>query len=145
MKFILAFLLLPLVEIYLFIQIGGGIGAGWTVALILLTAVIGAALVSAQGVSTLRRARAQLAAGQAPTVEIIEGVMLLVVGAVLLVPGFFTDAIGFALLVPPLRRRLIRRVASAGNFGARFTMRANRPRGASRPRRIIDADYEKID
>lgn len=98
-----AFILVPLVEIGLFIEIGGWIGLWPTIGLILLTAVIGTAMLRQQGLATLRRAQSQLDAGQIPAKELFDGVCLLAGGLLLLTPGFFTDAVGFALLVPPLR------------------------------------------
>ena len=103
----LLFLLVPVVEIYLLIQVGGLIGALPTVLAVVLTALIGSVLIRQQGVSTLQRARQGMAAGQLPAMEMLEGIALLVSGAFLLTPGFFTDAIGFLLLVPFLRRWLI--------------------------------------
>lgn len=102
------FLVVPLLEVWLLVTVGGFIGVGWTIFLVVLTAVIGAALVRAQGMSTLARSQELLRRGELPAAELLEGVTLLVAGALLLTPGFFTDAIGFLLLVPPLRRRIIR-------------------------------------
>lgn len=165
--FFLAFLAVPLVEIYFLIAIGGAIGAGWTIALVVLTAVVGAKLVSAQGIATLKRARVHLEAGRPPAMEMLEGLVLFFAGALLLTPGFFTDTVGFALLAPPLRRGLIKWVLSTaaytkfsaramgdgefvGEFETRHEFHVGGKRGdggadSDRPRRIIDADYEKID
>jgi len=106
------FLVVPLLEIYLLIQVGQVIGAGWTVFLVVLTAVIGVALLKAQGISTLNRAQQKLQANELPAREILEGMGLVVAGALLLTPGFFTDAIGFVLLFPPTRIMLVKAVAS---------------------------------
>ncbi len=115
MKFLFfAFLIIPIVEIYFLITIGSVIGVGLTIALIVLTAMLGAILVRAQGFSTFARVQGQLAKGEIPAVEILEGLFLLVAGALLLTPGFVTDAIGFACLTPPLRRWIIRRMLAAG-------------------------------
>ena len=159
--FFLAFLLVPLAEIYLLISVGGAIGAGWTIALVVFTALAGAALVRAQGFATLARARAQLARGQPPALEMLEGLLLFAAGALLLTPGFFTDAVGFALLLPPLRRGLIGRVLGGRRvFGVGFGGGpgvghgdhgdyggpGDRDRDPGRkPGRVIDADYEKLD
>ncbi len=110
------FLLIPLIEIYFLIQVGEVIGAGWTIFLVVATAVIGAALLRMQGLSTLQRAQHTMAQGQLPAVAMFEGVALLFSGALLLTPGFFTDAIGFLLLVPPIRQGLIKRVLATGQF-----------------------------
>ena len=106
------FLVVPIAEIYLLIQVGQVIGAGWTVLLVVLTAVIGVALLKQQGLSTLQRAQQKLNANELPAHEILEGMGLLVAGALLLTPGFFTDTVGFLLLFPPTRMRLVRAIAS---------------------------------
>ena len=104
----LAFLAIPLIEIYLLIEVGAQIGAEWTIAAVVATAVIGAALVRRQGLKTLSNLRSSLNAGETPALVLLEGAILLIAGALLLTPGFFTDALGFACLIPPLRRRAIR-------------------------------------
>ncbi len=104
---LLLFLLVPLVEIYFLIVVGGMIGALPTVALVVLTAVIGAALARQQGLATLQRLQATLARGEAPAIEMLEGVLLLVGALLLLTPGFFTDMLGFACLIPVTRRALV--------------------------------------
>lgn len=114
---LLLFFLVPLIEIYLLIEIGGVIGVGWTIFGVVFTAVLGAFLVRAQGFSTINRIRAQMDQGQLPAVEMLEGLFLLVAGALLLTPGFFTDAVGFACLTPPLRRGIIKYVLSRGVGG----------------------------
>ena len=103
----LLFLAIPVVEIYLLIKVGGVIGAPWTVFLVVFTAVLGAWLLRLQGFSTLRRIQQTLSQGGLPAVEMLEAAVLLMAGALLLTPGFVTDAIGFALLIPPLRRAVI--------------------------------------
>jgi len=97
----LLFLCIPLIEIYLLIQVGEIIGALPTIFMVVFTAVLGVALLRWQGLVTLTRMQAAMARGELPAVTMIEGVFLLVAGALLLTPGFFTDAIGFALLIPP--------------------------------------------
>ncbi len=106
------FLLVPLFEIYLLIQVGGVIGAGWTIFLVVFTAVIGVWLLRIQGISTLMRAQERMRANEMPAQEMLEGMGLVVAGALLLTPGFFTDAVGFLLLFPPTRIWLIKRIAS---------------------------------
>lgn len=105
---LLLFLIVPLVEIYLLIEVGGVIGALPTVFLVVFTAVVGAWLLRLQGFSTLRRVQSTMAQGGLPAMELMEGAVLLVSGALLLTPGFFTDTIGFLCLIPALRRNLIR-------------------------------------
>ena len=101
------FLIVPIIEIYLLIKVGGLIGAIPTVFLVVFTAVLGALLLRQQGFSTLGRVQATMARGEVPALELLEGAMLLFGGALLLTPGFFTDAIGFACLIPQLRQRII--------------------------------------
>ena len=106
------FLIVPLIEIYLLIQVGQVIGAGWTILAVVATAVIGVWLLRLQGLSTLMRARNKLESNELPAQEMLEGVGLVIAGALLLTPGFFTDTIGFLLLFPPTRRWLTGRLAA---------------------------------
>jgi len=108
----LVFVSVPIVEIALFVQVGGAIGLWPTLAIVILTASIGTSLMRAQGLSTLNRLQTSLGNGSNPADPIAQGAMILVAGVLLLTPGFFTDALGFALLVPPLRRWIIRWVMS---------------------------------
>lgn len=104
----LLFILVPLVELYFIIVVGDMIGALWTVLLVLMTAVIGVNLLRLQGMSTLGRAQHNMAQGQLPAMEMMEGVALAVAGILLITPGFITDSIGFLLLLPVTRRAIIR-------------------------------------
>ena len=116
-KWLLVFVLTPLIEMYILIEVGGIIGAWPTIALVVLTAMIGVGLIRAQGFATLTRGMARLNAGELPATEMVEGVMLALAGALMVTPGFVTDAAGFVLLTPRLRKRLaaelLRRVVSA--------------------------------
>nr|VFJ51106.1 MAG: UPF0716 protein FxsA [Candidatus Kentron sp. FM]VFJ55594.1 MAG: UPF0716 protein FxsA [Candidatus Kentron sp. FM]VFK08970.1 MAG: UPF0716 protein FxsA [Candidatus Kentron sp. FM] len=115
----LLFLLVPVVEIYFLITVGSAIGAWFTVFLVIGTAIIGAFFVRQQGISVLFRFQREVQEAArrddpshesaATTVAMLEGVLILVAGALLLTPGFLTDAIGFICLVPPWRRGLISR------------------------------------
>jgi len=98
------FLIVPIIEIYLLIEVGTIIGAFPTIFAVVFTAVLGAWLLRIQGFSTLKRVQQTAAQGGIPAIEMLEGAMLLISGALLLTPGFFTDAIGFLCLVPVLRR-----------------------------------------
>ena len=100
----LCFLLIPLGEIYLLIQIGEVIGAGWTIVGVVATAVIGAWMVKLQGLFTIQKATGSIRSGELPALELVEGLFLLVAGALLITPGFVTDAIGFLCLTPNVRR-----------------------------------------
>ena len=96
-----------MVELYVLIEVGSKIGAISTIALSVFTAVLGGLLVRWQGLSVLYRVREIAAREEMPAVELLEGAVLLATGVLLLLPGFITDAIGFALLITPIRRRLI--------------------------------------
>jgi UPF0716 protein FxsA len=101
----------PLIEIGLFIEIGGLIGLWPTLAVVVLTAALGSWQLRAQGLATLARARQQLDRGELPTRELFDGFCLVVAGAMLLTPGFMTDVIGLALFVPAIRNSVRRFLA----------------------------------
>lgn len=114
-KFLLmAFVIIPVSEFTIFYYVGGMIGLLPTLGLILLTAMIGVNLFRHQGMGTWAKIQHMLNQGQLPAVEAIEGVMLLIAGALLLTPGFLTDVIGFSILVPPLRRIVAQFVLAKG-------------------------------
>ena len=97
------FVAVPLIEIALFIQVGGAIGLGPTLLIVLVTAILGTYLVRQQGAMAIARLRGTLQEFSDPTEPLAHGAMILLAGALLLTPGFFTDATGFALLIPPVR------------------------------------------
>lgn len=103
MILLLAFIVVPIVEIALLVHVGGWIGTWETVGLVVLTAVIGTALFRAQGFAVLARAQNTLALGQFPAEELFDGLCIVIAGVLLLTPGFVTDGLGLALLVPGLR------------------------------------------
>ena len=139
------FIGVPLLEIYLLIQIGGVIGAGYTIALVIGTAVLGVALLRAQSLNTLFSARAQLRRGQLPAMEMAEGLLLALSGVLLLTPGFFTDGVGFALLIPPLRRAWVRRVMPHVRVaGVAATASSTSTTGAGEST-IIEGEYRRTD
>ncbi|AAF95837.1 TPA: FxsA family protein [Vibrio cholerae] len=115
------FIAVPVIEIALFIQVGGVLGVWPTIALVLLTAIVGASLVRSQGLQTLLTVQQRLAQGQLPAQQILEGVMLAVAGVLLLTPGFFTDILGMLVLLPAPRayfaKQLMSRVV-VGNIHA---------------------------
>ena len=139
---LLLLLLVPLVEIGVFIQVGGLIGLWPTLGLTVLTAVIGTFCIRVQGVGLVARARTQLAAGEAPVFELVSGVCLVLAGALLLTPGFVTDALGFALLLPPVRRFCYDRF-----LADRLQVMAADQAGAGRSVRpvVIEGEYDTLD
>lgn len=109
-RWLVIFIVTPMVEMYLLIKVGGYIGAAWTIALVMATAVIGVSLLRRQGLKTLTRGVDRMQRGEVPAQEMAEAILLAVAGALLLTPGFVTDAVGFSLLVPGIRRALIARM-----------------------------------
>lgn len=103
MPLLLIFIIVPMIELAVLIQVGSYIGVLWTLALIFITAIIGVRLLKLQGLSTLMRAQQRLAEGGIPAQELAEGFLLALAGALLLTPGFLTDAFGFSLLMPGVR------------------------------------------
>ena len=144
LSILLSFLLLPAAEIWLMIEVGGVIGAGWTVLLLALTAVVGVALVRSQGLAALRRIRDMLGQGELPAREVLEGVCLLIAGALLLVPGFITDVLGVFLLVPMLRRGLTSGLLRRGMIHAAGPSSTPPPQGENRSR-VLEGESRRLD
>ena len=138
MWLLIAFIAVPLIEIALFIEVGGLIGLWPTLIVVVLTAVIGTVLLRRQGLAELDRLRAALDGHGDPSAPLVHGAMILFAGALLLTPGFFTDTVGFALLLPPVRNFLLARILEKIVV---HSARADRP---ARPD-IIEGDYETID
>ena len=148
----LAFLLVPLIEIALFIQVGGAIGLWPTLLIVVLTAIAGTWLVRSQGRAALSQLRGSLNAFSDPTRPLAHGAMILFSGALLLTPGFFTDAVGFALLIPAVRDVVMREA------GRRITVRSLHPGAARaepfrpyrpdpsgrRPGAVVDGEWEEL-
>ena len=106
-RLLLLFIIVPILEIYLLITVGGFIGALPTILIIISTAIIGTYLLRAQGIATIQKAQSNLLQGQLPAFELLEGMLILIGGVLLLTPGFFTDTIGFIFLIPILRKYII--------------------------------------
>lgn len=139
----LAFLAVPLIEIALFIQIGGAIGLWPTLLIVVLTAIAGTFLVRAQGAMALSQLRGSFSNLQDPTRPLAHGAMILFAGALLLTPGFFTDACGFALLLPPVRDALIAFIAKrveVQKFEMGGAAQTNQPQDV-----VIDGDFTEVD
>ena len=143
----IAFIAVPLIEITLFVQIGGAIGLGWTLAIVLVTAVLGTWLVRSQGAIALGQVKSSFNDLRDPTEPLVHGAMILFSGALLLTPGFFTDAIGFALLIPQVRQaayKAIRKRVKVQGFG---TPGPQPRQPQARPARedVIEGEYHEID
>ncbi len=145
------FIVVPLIELYLIIEVGSHIGALWTVLIVIMTAVIGVQLLRIQGFNTLRRAQQNMAQGSLPAMEMMEGIVLAVGGALLITPGFLTDTLGFLCLIPFTRRAMIRRFMSVSsvqmggfqsqNFGNQPPHRPD----SSQSGRTLDGEFRRED
>ena len=106
----LAFVVVPIVEIGLFLQVGSYIGVPATLGLIILTASAGTMLVRSQGIDVIRKAQNSANRGEMPVAALAQGLFVLIAGVLLLTPGFATDTLGFALLIPPLRELMAAKI-----------------------------------
>lgn len=135
----LLFFTVPLAELAILVWVGRRVGLAPTVALVVLTGIAGAALARRQGLATLGRFRAALDAGRLPHHELVDGVLILVAGAMLLAPGLLTDLAGLLFLVPPVRR-LVRERAMAA-IGRRWTL----PVPWSPQEGAVEAEYRVVE
>jgi len=139
----LAFLAVPIIEIALFIQIGGVLGLWPTLGIVILTAIAGTWLVRTQGALALNDLRKSFSSQTDPTETLAHGAMILVAGVLLLTPGFFTDALGFSLLMPPFRRaafQYLRKKVQVQSFGFSGQTYQAQEGGKS----VIEGEFEDI-
>ena len=137
------FVAVPLIEIALFIQIGGLIGLWPTLTVVVLTAILGTWLVRQQGSRALGELRRSLNDLRDPSEPLAHGAMILFSGALLLTPGFFTDTVGFLLLIPSFRTAAFRYLRKRINV-RRFEMGGNAHSGRRRDDNVIDGDYTEV-
>lgn len=137
------FLAVPLIEIALFIQIGGAIGLLWTLLIVVVTAIIGTALVRSQGARELGNLRNSLDRLEDPTGPLVHGAMILFSGALLLTPGFFTDAVGFALLVPAVRTAAFKFLKDRVKF-QQFSVGGGMQHPQSPRDTVVDGEFSEI-
>ena len=130
------FFVTPLVEMYLLIEVGGQIGAWSTIFLVVFTAVVGVSLLRWQGFRTLTRGLRRLQQGQLPATEMVEGLLLAAAGALLLTPGFVTDAVGFGLLMPWARNNIAKKILAQVDLRGPV----HRPTGAGE---TIEGDFQR--
>jgi UPF0716 protein FxsA len=156
------FIAIPIIEIGLFIEIGGWIGLWPTLGIVIVTAFAGTTLLRLQGLAVLQRAQQATARNELPVQEVFDGLCLLIAGILLLTPGFFTDTVGFLLFVPPFRRFAASAIGrwlvrsgkisvSAGGFSG-GPPGSGPGSGAGPGRRgptaggpVIDGDFEEVD
>ncbi|WP_421702235.1 FxsA family protein [Aliiroseovarius sp.] len=137
------FIAVPLIEIALFIQVGGAIGLWSTLAVVVVTAILGTTLVRAQGMRALADLQSSFNSLNNPTEPLAHGAMILFSGALLLTPGFFTDAVGFALLVPGVRRAVMRYVAARVKVQS-FTMGAQEAHYRPASEDVVDGEFKDV-
>ena len=133
---ILLFIVVPIAELYVIIQIGGAIGVLPTLALLIVDSLVGAALARSQSRAAWERFNRALAEGRVPGREVFDGAMIIVGGALLLTPGFITDVVGLILLLPPTRailRKFLTRIVSRRAGGAWRVTTFGSPRAGRRP------------
>jgi UPF0716 protein FxsA len=135
---VVIFIVVPLLELYVILQVGDAIGLGWTLLILVADSILGSMLLKSQGRQVWRRFNEATAAGRIPHSEIIDGVLIIFGGAFLLTPGFLTDILGLFFLLPPTRaifRRTVRRGIERGTLWGRVggaAVRAGRERQAAR-------------
>ena len=148
---LLLFILIPIVEMWVLIEVGGIIGALPTIGLVMLTAVIGLALLRQQSFSTFIRAQQRMQSGEIPAQEMGEGLFLAVGGALLLTPGFITDAIGFACLIPGVRQLIMQQLLKRMKFvqfsSATRTFHGQQPppSQSEHSRSTLEGEYKRED
>ena len=142
--FLLIFIGVPLIEIYFLIEVGSVIGAFPTVLAVVFTAVLGVTLIRIQGFSTMQKAQNSMNQGVLPATEMFEGLMLLFAALCLLIPGFFTDAVGFLLLIPPLRKLLAAKMVGSAAMKSRFSGHSSGFGAGYQRGDFIDAEYEDL-
>jgi len=145
MWLLLAFIGVPLIEIALFIKVGGAIGLGYTLLIVVLTAILGTWLVRSQGIAAMTDLQNSFSELRDPTEPLAHGAMILFSGALLLTPGFFTDALGFALLVPGIRRAVYKWLRARVTV-AQFQMGPDphQPRDQA-PDDVVDGEFTEVD
>lgn len=136
----IAFLAVPLIEIGLFIQIGGAIGLWSTLLIVVVTAVIGTMLVRAQGAQALGQVKSSFNEMRDPSEALAHGAMILFSGALLLTPGFFTDAVGFALLIPAVRLAVFKWARSRVNVATFASHPQQQPQSD-----VIEGEFSEVD
>ena len=109
---LLTIILIPVIEIYLFIEIGGKIGALYTISLIFITAIIGIYYARYEGFNTLRSGMGQLMKNELPVYEIVSGAALAFAAMLLIIPGFATDVVGFLIIFPPTRKLILNKFST---------------------------------
>lgn len=146
MRLFLLLVAVPIIEIALFIEVGGWLGTWPTIGIVILTALIGSILLRRQGLKALGDVQGRLRSGDDPGQLLADGAMILVAGVLLLTPGFFTDAVGFLLLIPGIRKSIYNWVRSNMVMSVHMTHThaQHRPEWRSGGSQTVDGDYEDV-
>ena len=145
-RLLILFILIPLVELYLLVAVGGRIGLPPTILMVVITGAWGAYLAKSQGLSILAKIQSETAAGRVPTAQLVDGLLVLIGGVVLLTPGLLTDLVGFSLMIPSFRAILRDRVKAkfAAQIGG-FKMHSRDGMGAQPSEEKIKKNDDIID
>lgn len=146
MRLFLLLVAVPIIEIALFIEVGGWLGTWPTIGIVILTALIGSILLRRQGLKALGDVQGRLMSGDDPGALLADGAMILVAGVLLLTPGFFTDGVGFALLVPGIRKWIYARMKARMTMSVHMTQTHahRRPGWQTGGSQTVDGDYEDV-
>ena len=144
MPFFIIFILIPFIEIYVFMQVGDEIGILTTLLLAFMTAILGGIIIKYQGIATLRAVQESVQHGKAPVAEIFDGFCLVAAGATLITPGFVTDTIGFLLLIPAVRRFLQHHIGKHIEMRNMNDINPGDPYPPQNPD-IIEAEYMRVE
>ena len=150
------FIIIPIIEIALLIQVSDVIGGFATIALVVITAILGAKMVKTQGMGALQNVQTQMAQGQMPAKELFTGICVVIAGVLLLTPGIMTDVFGLLLLTPAIRNKLAAGLASQATVRMSASMQkgpspftgqqhAEREQGQMEQPTTIDGEYERKD
>ena len=144
--FFLFFIVIPLIEVMLFITIGKYIGLWNTIIIIIITGIIGAVLVKSQGITILNKALEEIKSNKIPIFSIFEGIAILIAGAFLLTPGFLTDTLGCILLIPKTRNLIISYIATRLKKRTVYKEKSTYyPDKEDKKNKTFEGDYEEID
>lgn len=142
------FLAIPLIEIALFVQIGGLIGLWWTLAIVIFTAVLGTSMIRTQGAIAMVNLRSSFNELRDPTEPLAHGALILIAGMLLLTPGFFTDSVGFLLLIPPVRQAVysyFRSRVTVEGFSTTGTAQHSQRSNANSDGTILEGEYTEVE
>jgi len=132
-KLFILFIIVPIIELYLLFQVGARIGLPAILGIIIVTAIIGTRLAKAQGINNMQRARQAMSEGRMPHEEVLDGMLIIIAGVLLMIPGLLTDALGSALMIPSLRSALRKHLGGSLNARPGFPENPQERRHSGKP------------